>query len=177
MLSAQPLPLHKNWGEQRIRAASACDAFSMLPNDAQNITIEWQGPCENGLAHGNGIQVTRLKNIPLSVSQAVYFQGRVATYDDRYFFELGNLYLKKGNHPTSSVAVSLQALPTWAQALAPASDAWIEWRRQDIQARQAEVAAVYGNTSDMEAMENDSETSDEKNPVSSEKMFETHRIF
>lgn len=172
----QPLPSHQHWGDQRVRVAAACSAFSMLPNDPQNITLEWRGPCEAGLAHGDGTQIIRMQSIALSVSQATYVQGRVVKYRERYVFELGNLLLKSESDPSSSIGVTIGNLPKWASELALAATDWANWRRHDIEKRQNEVTVLQGNAVESRLLDNE-ETPGEKNHVDQEPSPSRHRIF
>lgn len=174
--NAQPLPSHENWGDQKVRVNAVCAAFSMLPNDRQNISVKWNGPCEDGLAHGDGVQTISLKSVALSVSQITYIHGRATKHRERYVFELGSLFLKNGNETTSGTRVFGSNLPSWATELTTAESVWSEWRQQDIERRQAEVSAVYGNQPEIDD-EWEEEGADEKNPENSEELPQNHRIF
>lgn len=179
---AQPLPPTANWGEQRIHVAGGCSAFSMLPNDPAEMTVEWRGPCVDGLAHGDGIHVIRMQSIPMSVSQARYKNGRLASMSECYYFELGVLYRRVGSNTwTPGEKGPFRNLPEWAREMIGATPLWAEWRIKDIERRRLEVAAIQGNPAPAEA-ESEleiqiDEDMDEKKPEGRDRTPGAHRVF
>lgn len=179
---AQPLPPSANWGVQRIHVAGGCSAFSMLPNDPAQMTVEWRGPCIDGLAHGDGVHVIRMQSIPMSVSQARYKNGRLASVSERYYFELGVLFRRIGSNTwTPGEKGPFRNVPEWAREVIGATPLWAEWRMRDIERRRLEMAAMQGNPAPAEdelelEIQIDEETV-EKKPEDRQRVQEAPRVF
>lgn len=142
LAAAQPIPSMKGWRSQVVQVAKDCTAHSMRPQDPEEMTIEWRGPCDDGMAHGDGALVIRMQAIPVSISKMRYSDGQPQSMNARYYFELGVLYFRPDTKSDPARVDDLSQLPTWAEDLKEAAPRWAEWRRLDTERRHGERRGV-----------------------------------
>lgn len=140
--AAQPL----SWEEVDARRAAAaqgprllvaitpdCHILSTSPNHPSGYTTVWQGPCENGLAHGPGTRRLSFMGQPLSTGVGRYDRGQWMLPQESYAIELGRIVRTRHDPATGQRSVTVvepSEVPPWAadivRALPAARASWDE---------------------------------------------------
>ena len=145
-INCQPLPSMHNWDYRKIKVAENCYATSMLPQDRNNITVEWRGSCVNGLANGVGVILLKINQRALEILSVEYKNGKNIRVDEKFFYSLGKLFGKNNKQNTVEKRItSEQSLPEWAKEIWIEESYWELWRKEDIINRQRETREMIYN--------------------------------
>lgn len=158
-IKAQTLAMQQLQGRsapqpQSVEVAIGCKAILPTPNDARGYFTTWQGPCQDGYAHGEGVKRIWALGAPLSSSHGFFEHGHWVRMVEGYVVKMG-MVLRQTISPISGLMEETRIAPTsappWASDIAgrqPASQA--EWDIE-VDRRLAAVAAFKLAQGEMES--------------------------
>lgn len=157
-LQAKPYP-----AQQAVEVAIGCMALLPTPNQATGYFTTWQGPCQDGYAHGEGVKRIWALGAPLSASHGFFEQGRWTRMIVGYVVKMGMVLRQVQSSSTGLMEekkVNPSEVPTWASdvsgQLSTSQQAW----DAEVSRRLMEVAALKFKLGEVEgesASEDDQE--------------------
>jgi hypothetical protein len=122
--------------------------------------VRWQGPCQDGRAHGEGIRTLLVEGFAVAASRSVYEHGFWVSDAEKFVLH-GAVLVRSWIDPSGQRIQNREIpddqhalIPPWARSLLPGKD-----RRQRLaRARQMEIERSVGNHSNRQEADQELES-------------------